>query len=390
MTLAAVALQDYPLATAGEIAVVNHESSLERCWRVFRRWPDRPGTVEQIVDEEKRRVQFLGDATALDRLAALSSELLARQPLALRTYLIAAEVASTRHHFAEAGAHLVKAEALGAPQVLLTQLRLPLDHALGENISATLATRRERAEATEAIQDLVPLGALLADLGEFDEADRTYVSAIQGYRDLSPFPLALACFQIGALWGETVPEPELYRAAHWYRQAIAYLPAYTHARVHLAEIYLELGKLEDAEALLRPVLESGDPDVGWRLAEVLAAQARDQEAAREREAARAAFETLLARHELAFADHAAEFYLSVGADAARACDLARSNLANRSTLRAFELAHAAALASAEAGFADELSFRARAQWGPTKAFAYSPLARASSPASAAMETGIRA
>jgi hypothetical protein len=120
---------------------------------------------------------------------------------------------------------------------------------------------------------------------------------------------------------------------------------------------------------------------------VLAASGRADDAARQREAARDAFERLLAQHELAFADHAAEFYLSIGVDAARACDLARINLANRPTLRAFELAHRAALAAQEAVFADELAFRARAQWGRAKAFACSTLAEARSPASAHEKTG---
>ena len=384
MTLAAVALPEYPPATAGEIAVINHESSRERCWRVFRRSPDRPGIAEQIVDEESRRCAFLGDASALDRVAALASERLARPPEP-GSYLIAADVASMRHHFAEADAYLDKAEALGARQDAIARLRLTLDQALGRNVSAALEARRKRAKASRAIQDGIALGALLADLGEFEEADEVYRSAIEGYADLSPFPLASACFQLGVLWGETVPQPDLARAARWYGQALAYLPAYTPARVHLAEIRLDAGELAKAEALLRPVMESGDPEVKWRLAEVLKSQGRGAEADREREAARNAFESLLARHELAFADHAAEFYLSAGGDPARACNLARVNLANRPTLRAFELAHKAALASGEAAFAHELALRARTQWGAARVFAFSPLAQASSAALAREE-----
>ena len=231
------------------------------------------------------------------------------------------------------------------------------------------------------IEDLVPLGALLADLGEFEGADRTYVEALQRYRDLSPFPLAWACFQLGALWGEIVPERDLPRAARWYRQAIAYLPAYTHARVHLAEIHLEAGEPALAEALLQPVQESGDPEVKWRLAEVLSTRGRAGEAERQLDAAREVFEALLAKHELAFADHAAEFYLSAGDDAGRAFELARINLSNRPTLRAFELAHKAALAFGEELFADELEVRARTKWGGTKALLLSPVAEQKCPAS---------
>ena len=50
------------------------------------------------------------------------------------------------------------------------------------------------------------------------------------------FPVAWVCFQLGMLWGELVPEPQLARAEHWYRKAVVSLPCYVRARVHLAEI----------------------------------------------------------------------------------------------------------------------------------------------------------
>jgi len=379
VTLAALTLPDCPPATDGDIALANHYSSLDRNWRVFRRWPDRLGTAEQIVDGEIRSAHFMGDATALDRLAELSSEVLAQQPQSAANHLIAAEIASTRHHFVEAQRHLVEAASLGARQDDITRLRLTLDQAMGKNLSEALDERRKRAQASGAIQDLVPLGALLADLGEFEEADQTYLRAIQSYRDLSPFPLAWTCFQLGMLWGEIVPEPDLPLAKRWYQQAIRYLPAYTHARVHLAEIHLDLGELTVAEAFLRPVQESGDPEVKWRLTEVLVAQALETEAEKQLDAARGSFKSLLTRHELAFADHAAEFYLSAGDNVGRAFELARINLSNRPTLRAFELAHRAALASGETRLADELAVRARAKWCHTKALLYSLLAERNFP-----------
>lgn len=337
-------LHGMPPATAGELAVLNLDSSLEWAWQVLQRWPDRPRTAERIVDEELRRAQFLGDATALDRLAQLAFDLLDKQPVVAQDCLLAAQIASMRHHFAEARVHVDRAEALGAAAPVVSRIRLALDQAVGKDLEAVLAQRLAMAKSSSAFADLVPLGALHADLGQFEEADRAYLSAIRGYRDTSPFALAWVCFQLGVLWGETAEFPDAFRAAYWYDKAIDYLPAYTHARVHRAELHLGAGELAVAEALLLPILSSGDPEVQWRLAQVLEAQGRIEDAVREREKARSAFESLLARHELAFADHAAEFYLGIGGDPARADALARINLWNRPTRRAVALAQATARA----------------------------------------------
>src|SRR5262249_20733857 len=137
-------------------------------------------------------------------------------------------------------------------------------------------------------------------------------------------------------------------AAFWYRQAIGYLPGYAKARVHLAEICAGQGQIGDAEALLVPALSSSDPEVRWRLADVLVAQGRLEEAATQLEAARGTFEELLGKHLLAFADHAAEFYSGSGNDSRRALELARVNLANRPTRRAVDLASVIAARTDEA------------------------------------------
>ena len=84
--------------------------------------------------------------------------------------------------------------------------------------------------------------------------------------------------------------------------------------------------------MLVPALASGDPEVRWRLADVLAAQGKHREADVQLDAARSGFEALLERHLLAFADHGAEFYAGSGSDASRALELARINVNNRPTL----------------------------------------------------------
>jgi hypothetical protein len=73
--------------------------------------------------------------------------------------------------------------------------------------------------------------------------------------------------------------------------------------VHLAEVYASQDDTDSAGALLRLALSSRDPELQWRLADVLLAQKRFGEAEKELDAARLRFDQLLERHPLAFADH---------------------------------------------------------------------------------------
>src|SRR5262249_35282497 len=258
---------------------------------------------------------------------------------------------STMHRFDDARDHLARATPTGVPREEIDRHLLTIDQARGVDLDTVLAARRRIATASGRLDDLVPLGAVLADLERFTEAEAVYRQAFSSYEDVSPFPLAWVCFQLGMLWGELVPVPDLNRAAHWYRQAIAYLPAYVRARVHLAEIHASDGQTSDAEALLVPALSSRDPEVRWRLADVLNAQGRFEEGATQLDAARSGFEELLGRHLLAFADHAAEFYAGSANDRRRALELARVNVATRATHQAIKQLEAIAANSDEAAVA---------------------------------------
>jgi tetratricopeptide (TPR) repeat protein len=328
--------------TDGEIAVVNLQSSLRRSWNRLARDPMDPGTAERVVEEEQMALTFLGDVEALDRLEVLSTQLGQLDPTSARSALVQARVASVTHRFADALRHLATAERDGGLREAVERLSLNIDQACGTQLDEVLGARRRIAADSNSLEDLVPLGALLADLREFAEADRVYRRALQVYEDVSPFAVAWACFQLGVLWGELVPEPQTTRAADWYRRAIEYVPAYVKARVHLAEIHLRCGEPVAAEVLLTPAVESGDPEVRWRLGEAMAAQGSVSEADAQLAAARLGFKHLLDRHLLAFADHGAEFYAASGNDIHRALDLARTNVANRSTQRAVEQAQAIA------------------------------------------------
>jgi len=330
-----------PSATDGEIAAINLESARLRAWVRFARDPRRRGLAEAVVDQERLTMQFFGDLDALDRLDALASQF-ARVDHSFRTALVQAEVASTAHRFADARDHLARAALMHGPREEIERHSLSIDQACGVELERVFATRHRIATASGQLEDLVPLGALLADLGRFTDADAVYRQALYSYNDISPFPLAWVCFQLGMLWGELAPLPDPALAAHWYRCAISYLPGYVRARVHLAEIYASHAQAGDAEALLRPALSSRDPEVRWRLADVLITQGGLEEAATHLDAARVGFDELLDKHLLAFADHAAEFYAGSGDDRRRALNLARANVANRPTQRAVKQAHAIA------------------------------------------------
>ena len=345
---------NYPL-TDGDIALNNLESARMQAWSRFWREPLRPGAAQSVVEHEQLTLQFVGDVSALDRLGSLTEQLESRDPDSPRTALIRAQFASMTHRFAEAREFLAKASECAELTEAAERLSLNIDQACGARFDTVLAARLQFAEQSGRLEDLVPLGALSADLGEFDEADRIYQRAFHEYRDASPFAIAWVCFQLGVLWGELVPAPQASMAMTWYERAVEYLPSYVKARVHLAELYLQEDCPQEAEVLLTPSLSGADPEVNWRLADTLSAMGKHAEAEKQMQAARAGFEALLEKHLLAFADHGAEFYLGSGEDAQRAFELASINLANRKTLRAYELAHKAAVAAGRTEAAEEIA-----------------------------------
>jgi tetratricopeptide (TPR) repeat protein len=364
---------EYLPTTDGEIAAINLESARQRAWSRFLLDPLRVGIAESLLEHERTTVQFMGSLASLDRLALLAGQLAETDQSSATTLMIQAQVASVLHQFSDAKHYLAQAELGGAPEVEIDRIKLIIDQACGRNLENILDQRRRTADGSDRLDDYVALGSLLADLHAFTEADRVYRQALKVYRDVSPFPIAWVYFQLGVLWGELVHEPQLDLAANWYRKAIDCLPGYTKARVHLAEIYSSTGRTGDAEALLIPALSSGDPEVHWRLADVMTSQRKCADAEANLEAARWGFENLLGRYPLAFADHGAEFYAGSGNDPYRALELARINVANRPTLQALEQAHTIAISAGDMHSASELIAEAKRRWGNTDAFLSSKL-----------------
>lgn len=332
---------DRPHATtSGAIAIANLDHEIAR--------RQDGAEVEELL---LARARFLGDYESLDRATALAEgrfgnggELLQR-----------ARSRSAEHRFAEALADVVAAERAGASPEETGALRASILVATGR-AAEVVAQLEAGAGRRPGFASRSALAGAYAAVGRFDDADRAYVAALGDLDTTSPFPYAWVYFARGSMWSEQAGDPA--RAEAMYTQALILLPEFAAANVHLAELEVARGDLASAVARLeRVVAASGEPEA---LALLGALHARTGDPVRGRlEIARARrrFEALLARHPLAFADHAAEFYLGPGADAERAWSLACQNLAGRQTDRAFALAIEAARASGRSREASVLAAR---------------------------------
>lgn len=284
-----------PPTTSGAIAVENLDH------QIAQRGNDTG--VEELLLVRSR---FLGDYDALERAAELAES--HADPLER------ARVRAALHRFAEA---LPDADA---------PLRASILTATGR--AADIVPQLEAEAARHP--GYASHGALAnayAAAGRLDDADRMYAAALADLDTTLPFPYAWIAFARGLMWNEQGGDRA--RGKAFYVEALDYLPQFAAANIHLAEIELAEGDRASATARLERVLASTDEP------EALALLGQT-------ERARQRFEALLARQPLAFADHAAEFYLGAGANPARAWELAQLNLANRPTPRAFALAMRAA------------------------------------------------
>lgn len=196
--------------TDGAIAVNNLESARQQSWSRFWQEPLRPAIAECIVEQEQLAMQFLGDLGALDRLEMLVNHLDRVNSESGRTALIHAQVASMAHRFADARNYLAKVEACGEFASVVNRLSLSVDQACGTGLETVLETRQRMVAESGRLEDLVPLGALRADLREFDEADRIYQRALREYKDTSPVRRGMGLLSVWRLMGRVGPRATGY------------------------------------------------------------------------------------------------------------------------------------------------------------------------------------
>jgi tetratricopeptide (TPR) repeat protein len=328
--------------TAGSIALANLDHQIERS-----------GDGTRSVDLLLARSRFLGDYDALDRAVKIAEG----RAVSADDLLRRARVRAAAHRFAEALADLEAAKRAGADERTIDVVRATVLVATGRG-SEAVGALEEDASLRPGYAAYAALASAYAELGRYDEADRLYAAAIAELRTTSPFPYAWLYFARGKMWSEQAGDPA--RGESLYAIALVYLPEFAVANIHRAELESARGEFSAAIVRLENVVARSDEPEAWaKLGEVRLRQGERAQGERDIAHARRRYEALLARHPLAFADHAAEFYLGPGADPERAWRLAALNLENRQSRRAYALAIEAAVASGRNGCTIAAAARAK-------------------------------
>ena len=316
--------------TNGAIALFNLHAQIEGLERQAapRRLTSRLGA--ELIDLLTLRGQILGRIADYERAAELAERLACELPADGLSFLTRARIRACLHRFEDALTDLDAAQRLGLAGPEADAERAAILQAIGCYDEA-LVMHRAAVARHRGFETLGALAVFYAERGEVAEAEWLFDESRARFRGVSPFGLAQLDFQRAHLW---LAQGHLARARDWLVATWRRLPAYAPVEGHLAEVEAELGEPEAAIARLRRLAAaSDDPDYAAQLARILSAIGRHEEAAPWRDAAQARYDELMSRHPAAFADHAAEFCLTVGGDEQRALQLAMLNADIRRTPR---------------------------------------------------------
>lgn len=272
------------------------------------------------LDDGERALTLSGEA-ALDA---------ADQPDVHRVH---ASALSAFHLFADAERALAQAQAAGASAPSLAPVRRDLSMAQGQ-YDALRGDFEHSAEPVADFSELAHRADLRLMLGDLNGATRWYRTAQDFANDVDPLPLAWLYTQQGIALlraGDTAQAKRFFESAH------TRLPQYVLATEHLAECEAELGNTQRARELYQGVIAQTDnPEFMAALARLEEDDGHAVAAASARQQAERGYRDLLARHRPAYAQHAAEFLLSIG-KTEEALALARENLAIRADYASLSL-----------------------------------------------------
>lgn len=317
-----------PRTTDGTIALSNLEAHIDGLELSAGRGELDGPAWSELIDLVTLRAQILGRIADYERASALAEQRALMAPADDLGLLARARTRAALHRFDEALADLDSAERFGSLGQELEVERSAILQAVGRYDEA-LALRRTAAECRADFASLAGLASLHAELGNIAAAETWFDESCRCFRSVSPFPIAQLEFQRGHMW---LRHGDLKSARHWFEAAWRRLPAYAQAEGHLAEVEYELGERNGAITRLRRLASiADDPDYAVQLARMLAETDHLDEAVMWRKRAEERYEEIVARHPAAFADHAADFWLSVGNEPQRALSLAKLNLKVRNT-----------------------------------------------------------
>jgi thioredoxin-like negative regulator of GroEL len=308
--------------------------------------PQSPNGVEELAAIDKRisihkdepRVEtelFLERATlrgrledyqeAVTRSAALVASANNVDALELRARVLAAV-----HDFAGAREVLANARAIEHRPATQDAIEASLDEATGQ-YERSLPFRESMAKRAPVPANITQWAAALALVGKYDEAIALVPHATEHINDNSAELFAWLLFQWGRIHEQ---KGDLAAARPFYVAAHRRLPGYLEATVHLAQTMIATGDRAGAQRIIDAALAENRHPALLELAGL-------------RDEARAEWERYVRALPAAFSDHAARFYLGLGADPRRALELAHINLANRDTFEARALVVDAALAAGD-------------------------------------------
>jgi tetratricopeptide (TPR) repeat protein len=296
----------------------------------------------ELVQMRLQRSAIVGGLDDYERAVTESAQLVALAPdhVGARTARFTALMRV--HDFKAARTALDELSKLLSPS-LRVEHEVAFADATGDWQRA-LDGRREIANVMPSPESLTLLAVTLAREDRFDEALALVPTAAAKVRDNPPQLLAWLLFQWGRIYelkGELASARELFAAAR------ERMPGYVEATAHLAQAMAATNDRVAAKRIIDEAL------VDNRHPELLAL-AVEQGRTELLDEARASWERYVKALPLAFADHAARFYLGVGRDAKRALELARINQRNRDTRDARALVIEAALANGDAAAGCEL------------------------------------
>ena len=293
--------------TSESIAVTNLEASIQAHRRRLAQSVDLP-TATALVEELLLRASFYGTFDDWDEALGVSQAALEEHPNDPAAFLLRARILGRLHEFDEALTLVSAARDRTSEDspIRARELEAQARHveataqlALGAPVEGIVAQRHALASSMPTYQNTTSLALALAQDNRFEEADAAFRRALEGYRDVSPFPFAWVAFQRGVMWSEQAGRPDL--ALPLYEEALGHLPGFVLANVHLAELDVIEGRSRVAIDRLLPLVETtqdpeplavlGTIEPGTPASEIYAAQAE------------AAYRRLIERFPKAFAHH---------------------------------------------------------------------------------------